>query len=84
MRQWDIRELDAGDARRLNDQPAPETIVVIRPSDLTGDLNTSAGRLGVDVADLVRARRALGIQHTHRAPGLLARITARLIRPRPS
>jgi hypothetical protein len=87
-RPWDVRELAAGDARRA-DTPAPDdadrlqplrrpTLIpgweaALHPARPTGDLDAAAAETGVDVAELVRLRRELGIT-SHRAPSLWTRL----------
>lgn len=73
----DIRILNAGDARGLNRSDLRPSIT---SADLSGDLNASAGMLGVSVRDLIAMRRRAGIAPSHRGPSLFARLAARLTR----
>jgi hypothetical protein len=82
MSAWwlDTRMLDAGDARGLT-RPAAADIPDAPPRSprrISGDLDAAAERLGVDVADLVAMRRKAGIAPSHRRPGLLDRLAARI------
>jgi hypothetical protein len=62
-------------ARETPDGSAYATL--LDPVEVGGDLDTAAARLGVDVADLIRARRAAGIAPSHRRPGILSRLFGR-------
>jgi hypothetical protein len=90
MPEWhtDPRLLAAGNARGLPGgdpaaTPGPDDLqnvagwASVNRDDLTGDLDTAAARLGVNVADLVKMRRSLGIATTHRRPSRLARLFRR-------
>lgn len=70
---YELVRRDAGERPELAD-PAE---VAIDATDLAGDLNAAAAHLGVNVADLVKMRRKLGVGTSHRRPSLLARLLRR-------
>lgn len=86
----DTRMLAAGNARAIpGGDPAAMPVSpaapdgshpAVAPRDLAGDLNASAARLGVDVTDLIRLRRELGIAGRHRRDGFATRLAARIRR----
>jgi aryl-alcohol dehydrogenase-like predicted oxidoreductase len=78
-RPWDVTELDAGNARGLTSQTDadPGELQAIRTPRLDGNLDDAAARLGVDVADLVRMRRQMGIAPAHRRLSVLDRLFRR-------
>lgn len=83
-RPWDITELAVGDARGLRVEYKTRPDVASADTDLQlaayaaasagGDLDSAGARLGVDVADLVRIRRAAGIAPPQRRRGILTRL----------
>lgn len=81
-RPWDVTELDAGNARGFPPEPTlpdPGTVQAIREITSvgfmpSGDLDRAASVLGVDVADLVKLRRQLGVATSHRRPSRWTRL----------
>lgn len=80
-RPWTTEELDAGDARRLQIEYKPSAgntdiqRAAYAAASAGGDLEAAAARLGVDLADLVRIRREIGLRPgKHRVKRIAGRL----------